>query len=71
MPVFTLTLTFRGGSGQKSHWEEAAEKLRRRGARILNVHSKVATVGEPLMPVNQVTITYEAPREIKYRTRQT
>ena len=68
MPIFTLTLAFRGESGQKSHWEDVAKKLRQRGARILTVQSKVAKVGEPLIPVNQVTITYEAPREIKYRT---
>ncbi|MFC1933811.1 hypothetical protein ACFLUK_01135 [Chloroflexota bacterium] len=67
MPTFTLILSFRGESGQKSYWEGAAEELQRKGARILNVQSKVAMVGESPMPVNQITITYEAPREIKVR----
>ena len=67
MPIFTVKLSFRGESGQKAYWEDVAEQLQRRGARILDVQSKTAKVGESLTPINQVTITYEAPREIKYR----
>ena len=66
MPIFTLVLSFRSDSGQKSHWEIVAEELQERGARILNVQSKVGKVGEPPTPVNILTITYEAPRPIKY-----
>lgn len=70
MPKFTLTLSFRSDSGQKSHWEEVAERLQKRGARILNVQSKVGQVGDPPTPVNVLTITYEAPRPIKYEAEQ-
>ncbi len=65
MPNFTLTVTFRGSIGQKSYWEEVANELQRKGARILSVDSTAAVVGESPIPINKVTITYEAPREIK------
>lgn len=66
MPIFTLTLSFRGEIGQKSRLESVSRQLQERGARIINVQSKVGNVGEPPMPVNVLTITYEAPRQIKY-----
>ncbi len=65
MPSFSLTVTFRRIIGEKSYWEEVAEQLQRKGARILGVDSKVSMVGESPMPINKVTITYEASREIK------
>ena len=65
MPNFTLTVTFRGSIGQKSYWEEVTEELQRKGARILSVDSTAATVGESPMPINKVTIAYEAPSEIR------
>ena len=67
MSKFTLTVTFRGSLGQKSYWEEVTEVLQRKGAHILDVQSKTAMVGESLMPVNKVTITYEALKEIKIK----
>jgi len=65
MPNFTLTVTFRGSIGQKSYWEEVTEELQRKGAHILSVYSTAAMVGESLVPVNKVTITYEATSEMK------
>jgi len=50
--------------GQKSYWDEVSEGLQRKGGRIIDVRSKTAKIGDPAMPVNTVTITYEAPREI-------
>ncbi len=70
MPTFTLTLSFRSESGQKSYWEGVAKELQEKGARILNIQSKVGQVGEPPAPVNVVTITYEAPEPIKYKEEQ-
>ena len=70
MPTFTLTLSFRGDSAQKSHWEDVTEQLQRKGAHILNIQSKVGKVGEPPTTVNVLTITYEAPRRIKYQAEQ-
>ncbi len=78
MPTFTLTLHFRTASGplgqekasQKSYWESVAKELQERGARILNVQSRLGDVGEPPATVNVVTITYEAPAEIKYEGEQ-
>lgn len=70
MPTFTLELHFKNDSGssrQKSFWEAAARELRDRGARIINVQSKVAKIGEPPKTVNIVTLTYEAPTRIKYQ----
>jgi len=64
MPNFTLTVTYRGSIGQKSYSEEVAEELRRKGAHILSVDSTVAMVGDSPMPINKVTITYEALKEI-------
>jgi hypothetical protein len=74
MATFTLTLHFRNGGGpfgpektsQKSYWEGVAKELREKGARILNVQSRLGDVGEPPVTVNVVTITYEAPAEIKH-----
>ena len=67
MPTFTLTLHFKGEkTSQKSYWESAAKELQEKGARILNVQSRVGKVGEPPTPVNIVTITYEASAPIKY-----
>ncbi len=66
MPTFTLTLTFRSDSGQKAYWEGAVKDLQEKGARIVNIQSKVGRVGEPPEPINVVTITYDAPRRIKY-----
>jgi hypothetical protein len=69
MPIFTLELNFQSGSGsssQKSFWETAAKELRERGARIINVQSKVGKIGEPPRTINVVTITYEATTRIAY-----
>jgi hypothetical protein len=66
MPTFTLELTLRGDSGQKSYWESVVKELQEKGARILKIQSKAGKVGEPLTTVNVVTITYEAPAPIKY-----
>ncbi len=66
MPTFTLTLTLRSDSGQKAYWEGAVKDLQEEGARILDIQSKVGRVGEPPEPVNVVTITYNAPKRIKY-----
>jgi len=66
MPIFTLTLTFRSDSGQKAYWESAVKDLQEEGARIVNIQSKVGRVGEPPEPVSVVTITYTAPKRIKY-----
>ena len=65
MPLFTHTITFRGSIGQKFYWEEVREWLQRKGARIINVKSIAGRVGESMMPVNRITITYEATKEIK------
>jgi len=70
MPTFTLTLFFRSDSGQKSYWEDVAQQLQEKGARIVNVQSRAGQVGQPPSPVNVLTITYEAPRPIKYREEQ-
>ena len=70
MPIFTLELPLRGDSGQKSYWEGVAKELQEKGARILNIQSKVGKVGEPPTTVNVVTITYEAPVPIKYGQEQ-
>ncbi len=66
MPTFTLTLTFRSDSGQKAYWEGAVKELQENGARIVNLQSKVGKIGEPPELVNVVTITYDAPKRIKY-----
>ena len=66
MPIFTLELSLTGDSGQKLYWEGVAKELLEKGARILNIQSRVGKVGEPPTPVNIVTITYEAPAPIKY-----
>jgi len=66
MPTFTLKLSFRSDSGQKSYWEGVAKELQEKGARILSIQSKVGKVGEPPTILNIVTITYEAPSPIKY-----
>lgn len=66
MPTFTLELTLRGDSGQKSYWEGVAKELQEKGARILKIQSKAGKIGEPLTTVNVLTITYEAPAPIKY-----
>ena len=66
MPIFTLTLTFRSDSGQKAYWESAVKDLQEKGARVVNIQSKVGRVGEPPEPVSVVTITYTAPKRIKY-----
>jgi len=65
MPSFTVTFTYRGIEGQKSYWDEVSEILLRKGGRIIRVHSKVAKIGDPVTSVNTVSITYEAPMEIK------
>ena len=70
MPTFTLTLSYRSDSGQKSYWESVAKQLQERGAHIVNVQSKVAKVGEPPTPINVLTITYEAPKPIEYKDSQ-
>ena len=70
MPTFTLALTFRSDSGQKSYWESVAKDLQEKGARILNIQSKVGNIGEPPVLVNVVTITYEAPEPIEYEGEQ-
>lgn len=78
MPIFTLTLHFRTENvpsdqskvSQKSYWEGVAQELRERGARILNVQSRVGKVGEPPTTVNVVTITYEAQTPIRYEQEQ-
>jgi len=66
MPIFTLKLTYRGESNQKAYWESVVSKLQSRGAHIVNIQSKAGKAGDPLTPVNVVTITYEAPIEIKH-----
>ena len=66
MPTFTVTLTFRSDTDQKSFWEDAVKDLQGKGAHILSIQSTVGKVGEPPTPVNIVTINYEAPRPIKY-----
>ncbi len=70
MPTFTLTLSYRSDSGEKSYWESVAKQLQERGARIVNVQSKVGKVDEPPTPINVLTITYEAPRPIEYEAGQ-
>ena len=74
MPIFTITLHYTSESShsdqekpsQKSYWEDVIAQLRQRGARIINVQSTVGKVGEPPRPINVVTITYEAPTQIRY-----
>jgi hypothetical protein len=74
MPTYTLTLSFRSKPGatggeeprQKPNWEDVANELQQKGARILNVQSKVGNVGDPTAMLNLVTITYEALKPIKY-----
>ena len=70
MPTFTLTLSYRSDSGQKPYWESVAKQLQEGGAHIVNVQSKAAKVGEPPTPINVLTITYEAPRQIEYEASQ-
>ncbi len=70
MPTFTLTLSYRSDSGQKSYWENVAKHLQEREAHIVNIQSKVGEVGEPPTPINVLTITYEAPRPIEYEVSQ-
>ncbi len=78
MPTFSLTLNFRsdGASSnqekpsQKIYWQGIADELRKEGARILNVQSTVGKVGKTSTPVNVITITYEAPAQIKYEGQQ-
>ena len=78
MPIFTLTLHFRsdrgsstqGKASQKSYWQGVTKELQERGARILNVQSRVGKIGQPPTTVNEVTITYEAPTPIKYEEEQ-
>ena len=78
MPTFTLTLHFRSYSeppgqeqaSQKSYWESVAKELQEKGARILNIQSRLGEVGEPPTTVNVVTITYKAVTEIKYEGEQ-
>jgi hypothetical protein len=65
MTKFLMTLTYVGQSGQKSYWENVVEELRLKGALILDVQFKVGEIGQPPQIVNIVTITYDAPREIK------
>jgi pyruvate carboxylase len=78
MPTYTLTLSFRSEPGatdseesrQKPYWEDVAKELQQKGARILNVQSKVGNVGKPTATVNLVTITYKALKPIKYTGNQ-
>ena len=65
MPIFTIKLTYRDESDQKAHLEQVVHQLRSRGAYITNIQSSPGKVGESLNPINVVTITYEAVREIK------
>jgi len=67
MPYFSLTVAFRGSIGQKSYREEVTEELERKGADIRSIHSIISRIGESITPVNRVTITYKALREIKTR----
>jgi hypothetical protein len=64
MPIFTFELTLRGNGDQKSYLENVVAELQQKGARILNIQSKVGKVSEPLTKVNVITISYEAPAPI-------
>ena len=66
MPHFTITVSFKGDSDQKLHWENVTKELQDKGARILDVQSKAGRVGEPLTTVNIVTRAYKAPKRIKF-----
>lgn len=65
MPKFTISLSLKGGD--KSQLDAVTEELRGKGARILDIQSKVGNIGDPPMPVNLVTITYEAKSQIFLR----
>jgi len=65
MPIFKVTVTHRGESGQKTFLENVTNQLQSKGARIINIQSKVGKVEEPPISINVVTISYESPGEIK------
>ena len=74
MPIFVYTLHLRDDedevghkkASQKEQLEGVVKEFKEKGARIINIHSTVAKVGVPLMTINQVTITYEAPKPINH-----
>ena len=65
MPQFSLTLTFRSDSERKRHLENVISGLQEKGARILDIQSEAAKVGEPPTTISKVTISYRAPKRIK------
>ncbi len=74
MPIFLYKLHLRDDEdevghrkvSQKEQLESVIKEFKEKGARIINIHSTVAKVGVPLMTINQVTITYEAPKPINH-----
>jgi hypothetical protein len=67
MPQYALTLTFTSDSERKRNLETAISELQQKGARIIDIQSKAATVGEPPTTISTITITYKASKRIKLK----
>jgi len=65
MSQFSLTLSFKSDGERKRRLETVISELQEKGARIIDIQSKAAKVGEPPTTVSTVTITYRAPKRIK------
>lgn len=65
MNIFSLTLSFGGQNSKKPYWNSVVQELKEKGASVVEIKSAPVKYEECLRPVNVVTISYRAQREVK------
>ncbi len=65
MRLFSLTLSFGGQNSKEPYWKSVIGELEEKGANVVEIKSVPVKYGEFLRPINVVTISYQAQREVK------